>query len=210
MNHFQLHRILLRSAVALATLSSSYCFAQTRNVIWYTPSADETINGIGIGPTNSGSISGKPIKQTINGIQLELVGKGAFSLPFTPPESSFIDGARLGEKCITVNGLLLSVTGSVGVDKINGVSISAFFGSAGKVNGVSVNPINMVNTIDGVALGVVNQAISGNGLQLGLVNSVSTFSGLQIGLININKSGSCLQIGLVNINKNRVLPFINF
>jgi hypothetical protein len=210
MNRYKLHRILLLSALVLTILSSSYCFAQTRNIIWYTPSTDATINGIGIGPTNSGNIEGKPIRQTINGIQLELVGKGAFSFPMKTPEASFMEGARSEQKCITVNGLLLSATGSVGVDKLNGISISAFFGSTGKVTGASINPINMVNSIDGAQLGIVNEAISGNGLQLGLVNSVGGFSGVQIGLININKTASCLQIGLININKDRVLPFVNF
>ncbi len=203
------HIILRIFCVAIMTLFSSYSFAQTQNIIWYTPSNVEVINGIGIGATNSGS-ENAALKQTINGLQLELAGRGLFSFPYTPPEETFMDGVPHGGKCITVNGIVLSLTGSIGVDRINGISISAFFSASDRVNGAAINPINVVNRLEGAELGVVNQASSGTGFQLGIYNSVTQFSGVQIGLININQLGSGLQIGLININKHRFLPFINF
>jgi hypothetical protein len=184
--------------------------AQTRYLLWYTPSSAEVINGIGIGPMNSGTKGNIPIRQTINGLQLELPGMGFLRFPFQDGGKSYFESLDGRDQGVTVNGVLAAVAGSTGVDNINGVFISAFCGFAKRVDGVAVNPLNFINRVDGTAVGVVNSFDEGQGTTIGIYNSSKDYNGLQIGLVNERKSGDGLQIGLINIKGGRIIPFINF
>jgi hypothetical protein len=202
------------SLLVLAGCISSAGFAQveyseTRNFLWFTPSTATTINGIGIGPANSGNGRTAPLDQTINGIQIELPGIRSLKFPLEIPERRYLRSIDTqGE--LTVNGVLAAVSGSSGVDRINGVFVTAFCGFAREVNGVSLNPVNFVGKVDGVTFGLINNIREGGGASVGIYNNCEAFDGTQVGLINIRKHGSGPQIGLINISAGRFLPFLNF
>lgn len=183
---------------------------ETRNFVWFTPSTASTINGIGIGPANSGNGRTTPFAQTINGIQIELPGMRALKFPLEIPKHVYLPSITEGRGEVTVNGVLAAVSGSSGVDRINGAFVTAFCGFAREVNGVAINPVNFVGKVDGVALGLVNNLLEGEGASVGLYNNCDEFNGTQIGLINIRKRGNGPQIGLINISGDRILPFLNF
>lgn len=183
---------------------------ETRNFLWFTPSTATTINGIGIGPSNSGTQRALPVAQTINGLQIELLGIRTLQFPLQIPERRYMRSVTAKQGGVTVNGLLAAVSGSSGVDRINGAFVSALFGSAGEVHGISVNPVNFIGKVDGLALGLVNNVREGGGASVGLYNNCEEFDGTQVGLINIRKRGGGPQIGLVNISGDRFLPFLNF
>jgi hypothetical protein len=184
--------------------------AETRNIVWFTPSTASTINGIGIGPANSGNGRKTPLDQTINGIQIELPGMRSLQFPLEVPEHRYLRSVTKAHGEITVNGVLAAVSGSSGVDRINGAFVTAFIGFAREVNGVAVNPVNFVGKVDGLALGLVNNIHEGGGASVGLYNHCEEFNGTQVGLINIRKRGDGPQVGLLNISGDRILPFVNF
>jgi hypothetical protein len=210
MKKWSLHIVLPTLALLVIEFSPISSQAQTHYLLWYTPSTAEVINGIGIGPMNSGTKRDIPVRQTINGLQLELPGMGFLRFPFEDGGRSYFEGIGGRDKGVTVNGVLAAVAGSTGVDNINGVFVSAFCGFAQRVDGVSVNPLNFITRIDGTAVGIVNSFDEGHGTTVGIYNSSKDYNGLQIGLVNERKSGDGLQIGLINIKGGRILPFINF
>lgn len=183
---------------------------ETRNFVWFTPSTATTINGIGIGPANSGNGRTAPLDQTINGVQIELPGLRSLQFPLQAPERRYLRSVTAEQGEVTVNGLLAAVSGSSGVDHINGAFVTAFCGFAREVNGVSLNPVNFIGKVDGLALGLVNTIREGGGASVGIYNNCEEFDGTQVGLINIRKRGSGPQIGLINISSGRVLPILNF
>jgi hypothetical protein len=209
-----------KSHICSSLLVLAGCFSQsvlaqsnneeTRNFVWFTPSTASTINGIGIGPANSGNGRTAPLDQTINGIQIELPGMRSLQFPLEIPEHRYMRSVTAGQGEVTVNGILAAVSGSSGVDRINGAFVTAFCGFAREVNGVSINPVNFVGKVDGVALGLVNNILEGGGASVGIYNNCEEFHGTQVGLINIRKRGSGPQIGLLNISGDRILPFLNF
>lgn len=204
------------SVLALLGLSSAFAQTEplatpeTRNFVWFTPSTASTINGIGIGPANSGNGRTAPLDQTINGLQIELPGMRSLQFPLEIPEHRHLRSVTEQQGEVTVNGLLAAVSGSSGVDRINGAFVTAFFGFAREVNGVAINPVNFVGKVDGFALGLVNNILEGDGASVGLYNNCEEFNGTQVGLINIRKRGDGPQIGLLNISGDRILPFLNF
>jgi hypothetical protein len=210
----------IRSHICSSLLILTGCFSQlalaqvadqeTRNFVWFTPSTATTINGIGIGPANSGNGRTTPLDQTINGIQIELPGIRSLEFPLEIPGHRYLRSVTGHQGEVTVNGLLAAISGSSGVDRIHGVFITAFCGFAREVKGVTINPLNFVGKVDGLALGLINNIIEGGGASVGLYNNCDDFNGTQIGLINIRKRGSGPQIGLINISGDRFLPFLNF
>ena len=70
----------------------------------------------------------------------------------------------------------------------------------GKVNGVQLSFVNIINEMNGLRLGLVNGGNQVNGLDIGLVNYASQGSHVQIGLMNFSdRNADYWQIGLVNI-----------
>ena len=183
---------------------------ETRNFVWFTPSNASTINGIGIGPANSGSGRTTPLDQTINGIQIELPGLRSLEFPLEIPGHRYLRSVTGQQGEVTVNGLLAAISGSSGVDRINGVFVTAFCGFAREVKGAAINPVNFIGKVDGLTLGLVNNILEGGGASIGLYNNCEEFNGTQVGLINIRKRGNGPQIGLLNISGDRILPFLNF
>lgn len=191
-------------------LFASTAGSQTRYIVWYTPSSAETINGIGIGPMNSGSGSIRPHRQTVNGLQFELPGTGFLRFPLETPQRSYLQNAGIDRGGVEVNGVLAALMGSAGVNTVNGLFISPFFGFADEVNGISCNSINFIGSSEGLTLGIVNSVRDGNGTSIGLYNTSEDFDGIQIGLFNVRERGDGLQIGLINIKGGSFLPFLNF
>jgi len=189
-------------------LSGTHSDAQTRNVIWYTPSKAATINGLAIGPFESNFFEKS---QTINGITINggLVGLFApFVFANSPTDGCFkvrtgkkvIDSLTKAYKADTLryihNGLVLSGAGML-TDKVSGILISPWFGHTKEVNGLVINGVwNWNNKVTGVCIGADNECFEMKGIQIGLVNRAVKLKGVQI--------------GLWNKNMKRGLPFINW
>lgn len=188
-------------------LSHVLCQAQqdsirTRNIFSFTPSKANRINGLAVGLWN------KPMyyKQTINGINMELVGYG-----WLTPFLGLDDGGYL-KKSIdkqTINGFSFGLTAMNG--KVNGLAVSPLINTTYYLNGLKIGLINIdLYAAKGLQLGVVNINNINRGVTLGLYNNSTEVRGLQIGLINRTQTLRGIQIGLININKSRTTILFNW
>jgi hypothetical protein len=185
----------------------------TRNIIWYTPSNSNVINGIAIGGT-PWLVTEVNKLLLIRGINLEisLVGFGfacvyvpigmLFS-PFsnTEGEASLILNRNiycdsLDRDNITISGFNFGLLGTYHNGNINGLNLSSLSSFGYKVNGISTTiGLNLFYRYNGLLIGIQNKTTKGKGLQIGLFNNCKECKGIQIGLWN--KMGK------------RTLPFIN-
>lgn len=187
-----------------------------RYFIFTTPVQKNTqINGLAIGLM---SIPwGKATQLKINGVNFELNFGGLFVWPY-PLIGSIAALSRdtikqgKGDRITnyfafedsisnietTVNGLSLSIAGSLSDTKHTGVSINGIFSFVHFMKGLNIAGLTNFNySFEGVAIS-------------GLRNKCTKGKGLQIGLFNTCKTGQVLQIGLVNRIGDRTYPLINF
>ena len=188
---------------------------KNRPILWFIPSLDTRINGVGAGlfinslkEINSDSV----LSTEINGLAVELIGVG-FLLPLVPSNPIYFeadDFYQNDEKVDSVvksydlinyriNGISISGGGIGGHDiNVNGLNLSGLNTLTGKTNGFSVCIlINISGVVNGVSIGgLINNSIQTKGLQIGLFNKTTRLRGFQI--------------GLWNRNEKRNLPIINW
>jgi hypothetical protein len=182
-----------------------------RNVIWFTPTRANEINGLALGTIPS-SVAYNNDSLKINGIHIETnpimfmlvpnVLIGSLTSPFrrendssyfsnSPPDSNYFISSN------SINGINISTLGSGEMSNYCGISISSIATLGYTINGISI-------TIG------QNTYYKFRGLLIaGLMNSVNTGRGVQIGLFNRCKDCKGLQIGLLNKMGKRTLPFLN-
>ncbi len=175
------------------------------------PSRAKNIYGIAIGPVGSEIFCDKPYTQTVDGVGIQIIGQGIFSIfylcfgghsTFTTyyksnnrPETelaldSLMFGIDTTLKRVLYNGIVLSPFGTYS-SQINGVSISAWMSLCNYVNGISLNLLwNSITKVNGLSVGIVNDALILNGAQIGLINRTYNIKGIQIGLWNKNRKRS--------------------
>lgn len=177
--------------------------SQKRNVIWFTPSHAEKINGISIGLVNTPGYH----KQTCNGLSLELIGAGYITLFLGLDDGGYVRNTRQN---LTNNGIISGPTLFSG--KVNGVAVSAITGTNYYLNGFSFSLVNLtLFQARGLITGLVTSADVMKGIQIGVVNISSERSrGIQLGLLNRANDLKGLQVGLWNINEKRSMPFFNW
>jgi len=193
----------------------------TRYGAWVTPSRIATINGIAIGPINSGMLtdsSQRPVLQSINGISVELIGAGILVplAPYSPSgRDKVMEAMRMADSSDTtqaleyqdwssptVNGLALSLTGTLGLGTVNGIAPSPLSGYTHRVNGIAASlMVQFVDELNGLGVGgLVIDAYTLNGLQLAVyINATHRTNGVQIAATNSSDHLCGLQLGLVNI-----------
>ena len=170
--------------------------------IWTFHEKNVNIHGISVGLLTS-IISER--NTNTNGIRLELIGLGILA-PMIPDYPEF--GNQRSER---INGLSLSILGTVGDCLINGLSISAgqimyqvngisfvmFMNLTHKQNGIMVSGFNESHTMNGLQLGFNNGSSKANGVQIAfLLNETEKMKALQIGLVNKSENLRSIQIGL--------------
>jgi hypothetical protein len=185
------------------------------------------INGISVGLW---SHSDEPRNTTSNGLRLEIPGIGILApiMPRSPISES--DSAHyyksiepISEK---INGVNLSLTGTVCNCSVNGITVGGMGQVIYKVNGISAAGLNIVEVHGGVQMAIFSNdtyilkglqiSFYGNstyylkGVQAGFLNIGENTKGLQIGIFNKSKITKGIQIGLWNVNEKRRMPFINW
>jgi hypothetical protein len=207
-------KLLLLYFILFQISNQSIC--QTKNILWFTPSKSEKINGLSIGLIESTIFQKNNLQQTINGLSINIVGTGLLTTAFVgsmPYESIFeknvdyssIEGYLTFFDSILIhsnihsyrnNGITISLTGSL-IDNVNGILIGGCTSGITEMNGLLINPImNLVNTLNGIQIGALNENYQVNGLQIGIFNRTVKLKGIQI--------------GLWNKSLHRSLPFINW
>lgn len=97
-----------------------------------------------------------------------------------------------------INGLSVSIGGTVRETKINGVTLNGLINFGDCTNGFELTGfMNLHHEFNGIIIA-------------GFRNKTTTGKGVQIGLFNTCKSGRLIQLGLLNRIGKRVTPFINF
>ena len=182
-----------------------------RNVIWFTPTRANQINGIALGTLPSSmwtndSLHIKGLHVEVNPVALMLfpyVVFGSLLSPFVW-NKPFKDGDAfnhfpdtIGTRPKKISGINISLLGSAEVEYYYGLSISLFVTTGATIKGISITGgQNSFYEFDGILIaGLMNNVNKGRGLQVALINSCRDCKGVQIGLIN--KMGK------------RVLPIIN-
>jgi hypothetical protein len=182
-----------------------------RNVVWFTPTRANTINGIALGTLPSSmfyhndSLQIRGIHIEANPIMFYLVPHVVFaslSSPFIKTDSTkyftnaFPDSARFKYKN-RIWGLNIGILGSAEMNDYNGISISSVGTFGRSLKGISITfGQNNLYEFQGLLIA-------------GLMNNVTKGSGLQIGLFNRCKECKGVQIGLLNTMAKRTLPVIN-
>jgi len=157
----------------------------------------------------------------VNGVQLELVGKGWLA-PFMG-----LDDGRYMQKCrgnYVCRGCIAGLTLMTGT--VYGTCLSPVLAVNHDLKGVQVAPVNYtIYTAQGFVFGMFNYSADLKGLQIGLSNGTDTIEGLQmavynrcgtltggiqVGLFNKADEGCGVQIGLLNKIGKRVIPLINW
>lgn len=216
------YRIRVLVIIIFLLFNGAFCLAQLdstriRNVISFTPSKVNRINGLAIGLSNKPQFH----KQSINGLNFELVGSGWLTPLLGLDDGGYIEKAM--DKQI-INGLSVGFTLMNG--NINGVSLATLINTTNSFSGVKISLINYnMNISTGLELGLVNLTNKTQGAQIGLINinrisrgislglyncSFSDVHGLQVGIINRTRTLKGVQIGLVNINKSRTMVLFNW
>ena len=183
-----------------------------RNLIGFTPSKAQIINGIAFGGIPNVK-SPKSDSLKIRGINIEInpilgtmaVGYVIFGTLISPFSNS-TDAAELCNRNvfpdsvfsdnIKISGLNLGVLGSYGAGKVKGINLSLIGTFGYQINGLSTSiGLNLFYDFNGLLIGIQNKTNKGKGIQIGLFNYCNECKGIQIGLWN--KMGK------------RTLPFIN-
>ncbi|QEC42330.1 LA_2272 family surface repeat-containing protein [Pseudobacter ginsenosidimutans] len=164
-----------------------------RNVVWFTPSRAQQINGLNIGIQTFG-FNKDPL--TIKGVNLNADLMGAIItmyLPFIPRDSAYKirnmpDTIWYSEAVDKIHGLSISGGGLIGAGRLDGVAFNGLICLLTVSKGICITGLN--NRIDEfhglVIAGLGNRSIKGSGLQIGLVNKCKHLRGIQIGLWNEN------------------------
>jgi hypothetical protein len=174
----------------------------TRNVVCFTPTKANKINGLSIGIWNKPDYQ----LQRFNGVNIELLGQGWLTPFFGLDDGGFI---RQTEKKHFINGVSFGLTLFNG--KINGLTISPLINTTYYTNGLKISLINVdLYKVNGLQIGLLNFNEINNGLTIGIYNKANSVKGLQIGLINRTETLKGLQIGLININKSRTTILVNW
>ena len=203
--------------LVLLLIFSASSFAQEKKgknyfPIWTFHQRNINIHGISLG---IGSIRGKPRYTNTNGIKIEIIGAG-IAMPLIPqsPVANSEEGyLRLKNEPISekINGLSLSLTGTVCDCVTNGVSAGLVGQINYQVNGFSGSILmNFTQIHNGIQMAFVNESYYMNGLQIGAINVGHVATGIQIGIFNKSNNLKGIQIGLWNINQKRKLPLINW
>lgn len=180
-------------------------------VIGLIPSRAQNIYGIAIGPVGSEVFCDKSYTQSIDGVAIQLIGQGIFSIFYlclgghatfkTYYKSNNETATRLAVdslmfvtdttlKRVLYNGIVLSPFGTYS-NQINGVSISAWMSLGTYVNGISFNLLwNSITKVNGLSVGLSNDSLIIHGAQIGLINRTYDIKGIQIGLWNKNRKRS--------------------
>ena len=180
---------------------------------WTFHAKNARIHGLSLGFVN---LDRGPKNTVTNGVRAELLGLGILipMMPQSPVVAS--DSALLktyGEQPYEkVNGLNLSVSGSLCNCVINGGSAGYIAQIIRKVNGVSAAlAINIVQLSNGIQVAAMfTDSYRNNGLQAGCFNNGVYNKGLQVGIINHSAELRGIQIGLWNRNGRRAMPLLNW
>lgn len=166
--------------------------------IWTYHQDSINIHGVSLGLA---SWSGEPRHTNTNGVKIELIGLGillplAGGSTIVKSDSAYLElnNEPFSER---INGLNLSVTGTICQCETNGISLGVIGQTSHRVNGISASVfMNFSQQHNGIMTSIYNEAYEMNGLQIGLFNKTSKLRGIQI--------------GLWNVNQKRKLPFINW
>lgn len=222
-------RVFLLVVFFLSSFVSVSQERKKRNIfpIWTYHRKNTNIHGLSLGAF---TVFDEPRKVKTNGIKLELIGVGLL-LPMIPQspivttDSNYINWMR-SEASERINGINLSVSGSVCECKTNGIVIGGYAQIHREINGLSASLVmNLIQKQSGLQLailsnetfklrgaqfGLANWGYKANGLQVGAYNYSDQMKGTQIGIYNKAKKLRGFQIGLWNVNHKRKLPFINW
>lgn len=192
-------------------LVSLTTYTQNKTPIWAFPSCGNTIHGIAVGLAD---IKDSCITN-VNGIRLEAIGLG-LGIGFLGfrPSSDINDSIIMNQPATgTINGINLSLFGTINPDNLNGLTIGGFAQALNDVNGVMISLAGNISTeFSGLQLSFMgNDAYSVKGVQLCFAsNSTNILNGVQIALFNRSQKTKGIQIGLWNVNEKRKLPIINW
>lgn len=172
--------------------------------IWFLPTQRDNVGIIAIGLIGSEAICDNDVHRSSHGLNLQIIGQGFF-IPFnfkaTGYKVLFHDSTEhyLDEEwkeLIKHNGIVVSTFGTM-THITNGLSISAWFSSGKKMNGIALNLLaNKYAIVNGLCIAVSNESYKTNGIQIGLINRTRKLKGFQF--------------GLWNVNQKRKLPLINW
>ena len=192
--------LLLRTAILLSlVLSSLFGNSQDKYVLGLYPSSSctATIHGIALGFAEWKT----ECTANVNGLRVELIGMG-FGMGFygsLPKDGQLFDCESPNFDCGQINGLNLSLTGTLAPYRIDGVSIGGIAQLSQECNGMMVSGFgNFTSRMRGLQLSLFeNWAGEGRGVQISLLRNKA-----------LDMRG--IQIGLWNTNGKRSLPFINW
>ena len=197
-------------------------YEHNRYVIWYIPSSNTCINGIGFGPFINtlemehegygGGVANVRKIAKVNGISIEFFGAGFGSL-FTNIDRVYRENTggynSFSTNCENYayheNGLSVSLLGKGNTFlQVNGICIGGLASFTGNTNGISFAPVYCLNiTQNGISAGLVNFSIINSGLQIGIIRTrTHILNGMQIGLFNNSEVTKGIQIGLWNNSDN--------
>jgi hypothetical protein len=177
---------------------------------WSFHQKNADIHGISIG---IGSTLNNFKNTNTNGIRLELIGAGIVVplIPYSPITETDSSEYRypVSEK---INGINISLSGTVCDGVVNGLSIGTVGNIIYKVNGVSViGFLNFVHVSNGIQFAFISTSNNKiNGLQIGAFNESNHTKGLQLGIVNRSKDLRGIQFGVWNKNGRRSLPIVNW
>jgi hypothetical protein len=169
----------------------------TRNLIWFTPTKANKINGIAIGTIPSSVIYNNDSLQ-ISGIHFEANPIMLFLIPYVVIGSimaPFIKTNKIdsSQRLLidfpdssqhisnnTIHGLNISILGSGEMSNYNGASISSVATIGKSLKGVSITAgANNFYEFHGVLIaGLMNNVSKGNGLQIALFNRCKECKGI--------------------------------
>jgi hypothetical protein len=182
----------------------------TRNVVWFSPTRANTINGLAISPSSS-NIWYDNDSLKISGLNIEF---NPFSFMFTPYVIMGSFNMLLAQDDSTRRKIILRLPDKLDFtnNQVNGLNISAIALINTDINGLAIaGLINDGGSLNGIAIsGGANSYYSFKGIAIaGLANNFYKARGIQIGLFNRCVDCKGLQIGLLNKMGNRTLPILN-
>lgn len=179
---------------------------KVKNVLGFTPTKANKINGLALGISFKNSLSSVAAHKrdlVINGLNLGLNPFGLYAWPFAEEFRPYEHSIEYYDK----------VLAQASKSRINGMSVSIFHASATKIQGLNIAAsVISVDEINGVSIsGLSNLAYKLRGVSIAIVkNKVVKAHGIQIGLYNKATDLRGFQFGLWNVNGRRSLPFINW
>lgn len=221
-------RILVTILLSIISINSYGQVDKRKNYfpIWTYHQKNINIHGISLG---IGTVREEPRNTNTNGIKIEIIGAGIVIplIPQSPVAQNDSEFIKLANEPISevINGLSISVSGTVcdcitnGINigligninfQVNGITMSLLMNFSQRHNGIQFALFNESYYMDGLQLALSNYGAKTKGIQLGAVNSGQEMAGLQIGLLNKSKKLRGIQIGLWNVNQKRKLPLINW